>query len=278
MGHNEFNYFADALVSPYRESAAVALARELRASLALYRSMETARRRVFPDPRRAYSPELYVKTPDHARTFRGVVSGYEGRVRQIAAIARSAGVTLLLNEPVSSGIWLPQARWSFHCYRSGIREGEVERTEAELARARQLEEAGRWPLALDAYRGIAAAHPGFPAADLGVAKALAALDDREGALEQSTRGKEGHPLPTVAGPQLIAVLERVAWETEAIFVGHAETFDEVYRRSPERYESLFLDDCHPNGEGHRLLAQRMLEALGEHGVVRRPPPDVAAPR
>jgi hypothetical protein len=267
MGHNEFIY-ASGLVERRRPPSLVARVANLAASnLALYRHMTRLWRHALADARftrvREYAREPYVRTSDNARVVHRITATYQARLREIVALAHKNGARLVFSEVVSNHLWGGSADEVFTCYGHGAAEDAVARIQHECQRAGELQRAGAWEDALAAYLRAEAADPGYQPALLGAVQCRLALGHREEALATSYRAQALAALPTLVTPEMTEMLRQVARETNTPLASCVESFDHIFLDDPLRYARLFLDDCHPNAEGHGIIADAIVAALDQ---------------
>jgi hypothetical protein len=272
MGHNEFLFAPDLVQVRTRFSALSRLGGLAEGHLALYRLMA----RLCP-PRapggvqgrvREFSREIYVRSPTHSEAIRQVGARYEARLREIVALARHSGARLVFSELVSNHAWDGAAGdvlFACHAHRSS--DDTIARITHEQERADRLLRSGSVTQALEAYRSIETLDPGYQPALVGEVRSLLALGRRAEALETSYRAQALAALPVVVTAALTEGLRRVAAETGTSLAATITPFDQIFLKEPARYSRLFLDDCHPSAEGHRMIAERIVAALERTGAI-----------
>ncbi len=274
MGHNEFLYAPD-LVGPYSSLPEwLRPGSRLRSQLALARlaqGVEGSRVAIDREGRaRRYSARVFVKAAHYARAQERVHATYERALREVVALARAAGATLILSELVSNHGELDADELLFNCFQHGTTRAEMARVRREYERGRALEASGQQLQALEVFRRLAEKPTEYQPAATSAARCLLALGRRREALAFVYAAIDLNPLPAVATRRLTEIVRRVASETRTPLARPIEDLDRAFLDEPGRYDRLFLDDCHPTGAGHRVLAEHMLTALRETKTLPRP--------
>jgi hypothetical protein len=282
MGHNEFIY-ADDMVEPFDPEPTLALlAGRLHRASALYRLMERGldRARSFlPRQRvRRYSTRTYVRATGHRERARRIVDAYAERLAEVVTLARSTGTRLVFSELVANHTWaVDDDDVLFDCFSRGLPAATISRIRAGYPEALALQRAGRIAEALQRYLALEALDPSYQPILVRISQCLAAVGRRAEALDYSYRAQARSAFPSVATPEMARLLRRTCRETGTPLAAPIEALDRIFLDGPEVYERIFLDDCHPNGDGHRLIAEHIVAALEAAGVIPLLAPTTRAP-
>jgi hypothetical protein len=217
---------------------------------------------------RGYSRSWFREGAHFEETYRDIVAKYEIRLREIGDLARESGTPVIFNEVVGNhlqtGILYEEdpedAQYNF--FRADITHQEIEELKMLFDNGRRLalidpcDEA-----AMDAFQGVLTIDSRYIPAITGIGDCLMHRGQREFALKEYYRANSLHRFPAAATPELNAILKRTARSMGVSLAEHIQTFDRIFLDDHEAYKRLFVDDVHPTPEGHRLIADHIIEAF-----------------
>jgi lysophospholipase L1-like esterase len=125
-------------------------------------------------------------------------------------------------------------------------------------------EVRRW---LGVVDELAALDPGVARLDFERGRLLRLLGDAEGAKRAlvAARDRDGHPIRATSAR--LETIRRVARENDALLVDPWPLFERAAKDTIPDQQGLFVDYCHPDLKGHRLLAEAILRELARAGAI-----------
>ena len=183
-------------------------------------------------------------------------------LEKIAHMCRKANVpVVLLTLPSNLRDWPP-----FHTVPArGVPE---ELLSSQLASISALLDKGDYRNALMLADDVLKLHPTSAAFYFLLAKCHDGLGNHREALALYRQARDLDGFPHRAPSAFNAAVRKVASESDAVLFDADKLFT---GKSPDGIpgNDLFLDQCHPNEQGHRLLAQGLLETVSTAGLLER---------
>ena len=201
----------------------------------------------------------------------GITRHYEQALREIVARAREAAVDVVLVTPASNLA-------GFSPFKSqpspGLDDSRQREAEAAMGAARAALEEGDPASAVEAAARAVALDPRNADAHWVHGRALRAADRSDDA-ESAFRTARDEDVCTLRAPSgFVELVRTVARDTGAPLVDYVQLLrDEAIRRdgNPLVGNQFFLDHVHPTIEGHRLLAERLVDTFVRNGWIERSP-------
>ena len=271
MGHNEFfNQFhlLERFSANNLERLVLYLEEHLAITRWLQRLLHPLRTLMKQGRVRSYSRSWFREGALFEQTYRDIVAEYEVRLREIGDLARESGTRVIFNEVVGNhlqtGILYEEdpedAQYNF--FRADITRQEIEELKMLFGRGRRLALIDPCDeTALEAFRRVLMIDSRYIPAITGIGDCFIQRGQRELALKENYRAIHLHRFPAAATPELNAIVRRTARSMGVALAEHIQTFDRTFLEDPETYKRLFVDDVHPTPEGHRLIADHIIEAF-----------------
>ncbi|MBP7127770.1 hypothetical protein KBD49_15525 [Myxococcota bacterium] len=184
----------------------------------------------------------------------------ERRVEIMARACEEAKVPMVLLTVPSNLRWPPEG--------SRYADDEERRQAVEVvSRAGRLIDQGRYAEALAIIEPAARSHPGIAAIRYRWAQALDGTGDREGALVQYEAARDLAAFPLRAGSGYNDRLRAVAARHPSVVLVDIDRACREWVPDGIPDDRLFLDQNHLREEAHRRVAEAVLEALEQRGLV-----------
>ena len=140
--------------------------------------------------------------------------------------------------------------------------------EAAIRRAGELLAAGRAREALALAEAMSAAHPEAAGLHFRLAQAREKLGDLAGAAKSYRAARETDACPARALESFNRMVRRLADGRPGVWLADLEGLFEAAVPDHIPDDRLFLDQCHPKPEAHRLMAEELFRVLGRAGLLR----------
>jgi Flp pilus assembly protein TadD len=210
--------------------------------------------------------DLYHRDDDFSA---GVVQHFGHNLRSILSMCKNAGVAVIMVEPESN-------LKDFSPFKSEhpteMSREQKARFQAELGRCAQLARDGMFQQALSAADEAIRLDPLYAHAHFWKGKALLGLGRIEDSSASFVRAKDLDVCPLRAITPILDQIRTVAREENTVLIDFKHVLKEIWSdgRNPTGIpgDESFLDHVHPAIEGHQRLAEHILAAAKEKGLVK----------
>lgn len=190
----------------------------------------------------------------------GVIAHYKSNVRRMIALARDAGVPVLLVKPCSNLSDSPPFKSE---HRDGLTQPELERWEALVSQAREHYR-NDVPRSIELLRQALEIDDQFAVTHYELGKCLEAQRMYESARRAFLKARETDICPLRILQPMEEALEEIAEDTGTPFLdAHAL----LERETPTGIlgDYLLVDHVHPSFRGHQMIAQAIVQEFVEQG-------------
>lgn len=203
------------------------------------------------------------------RFSRGVVQHFAINLRRMLAVCRNAKVPVMVIEPACN---LKDFSPFKSEHGSGLDKSAREEVKKTIEEARKLIEKGEFAPALEALERVVQSDPLYAMAHYWMGRALYGLGRRVEGQKSFVRARDLDVCPLRCISPLLRHIREISLAEGAPFVD----FPAILAEGPARHSDAagvpgnesFMDHVHPTIQCHQLLAEHILSALADNGLVR----------